>query len=860
MDNSRKPPSHAVDRPSLRHVLDSGVDAPLSLIVAPAGAGKSVLLAQWVASRQDHLTAWLDITAEDASPAVLSSRLVDAVAALSPRFERPSAPLRTAEGRLGGPFLEEFAASLAELERIVLIFEDLDRLSGTPILTDLWQLVEILPPNVHAIFSSRADLHLGWSRHRLRHGLVEIRQSQLAFDDETTARVLERITRLAPSPATLAAVVSRTEGWAAGVQLTALGFRFATDPDRVADSLAQSDRLVVEYMSEEVLDALQPARRDALQKLAVTDEFCEGLVHSLTGEDGATFIAELERDSLFTVAVPGEGGWYRFHPLFRDLLRLKLRALDPGREESLLEATATWFLDSGDLDNGLDYLCRARRWDSALELVVADASSTATVEHTSAIARWLARIPDEARARHPHAELLLGVAEMMNGHGAAAVERLYALSTGDRLSAGELQIALAYLAAGVQFLPHSDSFVEAARRGLRSLERQPDAPRPAMLGIDGSLLRLICALSLGRGCFLLGDVHAARAAVADVVRSGELVPTPHLVDALGFLALMNAFSGRLADATERADEALGIAREFRLLAHPASADAFLARAVVAVQRGESEAGALALSEAGVRAAANERVQLMWIAHLVAKLIDPDGTDAVTSSGPPAPPPPVVRRSLMALEMRRARLRGTPVPPPISVRSWSEISFEEIAGLLAARRTDAARARMDELRSDESSSPVVSVERGISVAWMWSLEGRRLNAREALGAALREAESEGLVHPFVRAGKDVIELVEEMFCAHSEFARRAVRAGRHRTTPRGVLLDELTPRELELLAFLPTRLTIADIADRCFVSTNTIKTHLGHIYRKLGVPGRNAAVERAGQLSLLRVAAADSVSV
>ena len=861
MINSRHLPPHAVDRPSLRQLLDSGADAPLSLIVAPAGAGKSVLLAQWVASRADLLAAWLDITPDDASPVVFSARLMDSIAALSPQYERPSAPLGTNEGRLGEPFLEDFARSLAGLDRVVLIFEDLDALTGSPILVDLWRLVDLLPANVHAVFASRADLHLGWSRHRLRHGLVELRQADLAFDDETTARVLERITRYAPSPEALAAVVSRTEGWAAGVQLTALGFRFSGDPDRVVDSLASSERLVVEYMNEEVLDALNPARRDALLKVAVADAFSADLVHALTGMEGAAFIADLERDSLFTITVPGQRGWYRFHPLFRDLLRMRLHASDPSGEAGLLETTALWFLETGDLEGGLDYLCRAHLWDAALEHLLGDAPAMPTVERAATIARWLGRIPPEARARHPHTDLIRGVAEMMSGHGAVAVEELYTLSTDERLSLGERQIALAYLAAGVQFIPHPESFLEAARRGLALLDLAPSAPRPSVLGVDGCLLHLLCELSLGRACFLLGEFPAARAAVSNAVRSAEMAPATYLVDALGFSALVDAFTGRLDEGTERADEALGIARGFELLGHHASADAFLARATIAIQRGEPEAGALALSEAAMRAAANGRVQLMWVAHLLAKLIDPDDTDAATASTPPGPPPPLVRRSLMALEMRQARFRGVPIPPPITVRTWSAMAFEDLAGLLETGRTAVARARMEDTRfADEPTSPLEEVERNLIVAWMWSLEGRRLNARDALGAALDAAEPEGLVHPFVRAGEAVIDLVDDMFGAHSEFARHVVRAGRPRTAPRGALLEELTPRELELLAFLPTRLTIADIADRCYVSTNTIKTHLKHIYRKLGVPGRNGAVDRAVQLNLLRVAAPEFVSV
>ncbi|MGL4255862.1 MAG: LuxR C-terminal-related transcriptional regulator, partial [Microbacterium sp.] len=145
----------------------------------------------------------------------------------------------------------------------------------------------------------------------------------------------------------------------------------------------------------------------------------------------------------------------------------------------------------------------------------------------------------------------------------------------------------------------------------------------------------------------------------------------------------------------------------------------------------------------------------------------------------------------------------------------------------------------------------AVEFELLQAWTRAVEGRRPQARERLAAALALAEPEWLVDPFVRVGVPVADLLEELFPAKSDFLRTVIARTRAMSVAgRRALADELTPRELELLAFLPSRLTIADIAARCFVSTNTIKTHLGHIYRKLGVSGRDAAIERAAELGLM----------
>ncbi|MEN2742431.1 LuxR C-terminal-related transcriptional regulator [Microbacterium sp. X-17] len=851
----RRIPPHAIDRPALRQLLDSGLDAPLSLVVAPAGSGKSVLLAQWLQSRDDVTGAWFDISADDAAAAAFAARLRETLVALIPDYPAPSAPVDTTDGCLGAPFLEDFAGSLADAGPIVLVFDDLDRLAGSPVLTDLWRLVDLLPPNAHAVFSSRVDLQLGWSRHRVQHGLVELRQRELAFDDETTALVIERIAGHPISDRALAAVAARTEGWAVGVQLTALGLRLSEDPDRIVGTLLETDRLVVEYLSAEVLDALAPARRDALTRLAVLDELCAGLVERVAGvAGGAEFLAELERDSLFILAVPGRRGYFRFHPLFRDLLRYRLRATHPGAETALLEAAADWFLAEGEYERAIDELLRAKSWERALAEILAGGRELLDTARPTTIARWLRRMPPDVRARHVEAELLLALLDERAGHGATAVDELRALLIDERLTVGQRQVALAHLAAGVQFQPHAETFRDAASAALDLLAQDPDAARPDLLGMSGHpVLRFTSRLSRGRAYLCLGDLVAARRELEEAVRLSEFAPTSNHVEALGCLALIDAFRGQLVEATRLSDDALETARESRLLSHPSPAEAYLARAVTAIQRGEPDVGALALAEAAVRAAADQRTQLQWIAYFAGLMIEPVAERAVLAA-PHGPPPPLVRRGMTAFEMERARYGGTPTAPPAGATEWSPLAFEEVAALLAEERTIEARALLSRLSFDANLAlPVGAVEWELLTGWVWKLEGDLGKAEQRLANALDLAAPQRLVHPFVRAGADVVDLIEPLLDAHPDFARHVVRRIRASSAPRHVeLADELTPRELELLAFLPTRMTTADIAARCYVSTNTIKTHLAHIYRKLEVAGRKAAIERAAALGLLDV--------
>ena len=852
MSGHRRIPSHAVDRPALRQQLDAGVASPLSLVVAPAGAGKTVLLSQWAQSRADISVAWFDITSSDDAPGPFARRLVDGIAAVVPDLPAPSAPLEASEGRLGDAFLEDLAASLGGAGTIVLVFDDLDRISGSSVLTDLWRLVDLLPPNAHAVFSSRVDLQLGWSRHRLEHGLVEIRQRELAFDDSTTARVIEHIAGKPVTDRAVAAVTARTEGWAVGVQLTALSLRFADDPERVVDELTGTDRLVVDYLSEEVLDALEPSRRAALMHLAVLDEVTAGLVEAVADVDGAIFLAELERDSMFIVSVPERPGWYRFHRLFRDLMLYRLRAADPRAEARLLEIAADWHLEQRDLETAVEYLLRARRWDRAMERVLLSGRDLFEQSRTATVARWLTRVPPEVRASNVDAELLLAIAEGMSGRGLVAVDALQALLAGDDLTIGQRQVALAYLAAGVQFHPHAEPFARAAVDALALLDAHPDAELPELLGLTSRpLLTFLARGSLGRAQIFLGDLAAAREHLTAAVAMPGFAYTPFRVHLLGSLALVAACDGRVGAAVEHSDEALETARTAGLLSHPAPADAYFARAIIAIQRGEPDVGALALTEGLARSAANQRTQLMWIGHAIAMLIDP-ADEHIDGAEPPGPPPPLVREWLTTTAMRRSRIRGSVMAPPAPPATWSPVAFEEIAGMLADGRPAAAHARIGRLRVEpDPLMPLATVELAILTGWTCMLQGRRTQARAQFESALAVAGPEGLADPFLRAGPAVVDLIDELTGSRTEFARFVVaRARAAGASPDRKLLDELTPRELELLAFLPTRLTIADIAARCFVSTNTVKTHLGHIYRKLGVSGRDAAIEHALELGLL----------
>ena len=419
------PPAHAVERPRLRSRLDATLNAPLSVVVAPAGSGKTVLLSQWATSHPDVRVIWIGLEQADSDPRRLLDHLLSAV--LPPGhgttdLGRPHAVTARAFGR---PVLESLVGVFREHPPVVLVLDDLQHLAGSPLLPDLWWLADNVPEHTHLIFSSRIDYGLGWGRHRLSHSLIELRQSDLALDEAASATLLERIIGAPVSPRTLSAVMERTEGWAAGVVLTGLGLRSEADPEQFARELRGTDRLISEYLSEQALAQQPPERRSLLLRLSVLDRMSAELVESILSVDDATSLfEELERESMFLVALDRRREWFRFHPMFRELLRYRLRAEHPGAATEILTAAADWHIARGDASSAIDYLLEAGSGERAATVISGCGREMLERNDTVSVSRWLDALPAEFRATRPDVEILRGMLMMMNGDAARAEDVL----------------------------------------------------------------------------------------------------------------------------------------------------------------------------------------------------------------------------------------------------------------------------------------------------------------------------------------------------------------------------------------------------------------------------------------------------
>ena len=219
----------------------------------------------------------------------------------------------------------------------------------------------------------------------------------------------------------MSVLVNRTEGWAAGLQLAGVTLRLHPDAEAFVTQFSGDDRLIADYLTEEVLEAQTEGRRKLLLHISVLDEMCADLVSHLTGESNAQLVLEeLERESMFLVALDTRREWFRFHHLFRDLLRFRLQAEDPPAAELLLRRAADWHFDRGRSDAGVECLLRAKDWSGALEVILNSGSGVLERGEMATVIGWIRRIPESARSGRRDVSLLLGALLLTEGQAAEA--------------------------------------------------------------------------------------------------------------------------------------------------------------------------------------------------------------------------------------------------------------------------------------------------------------------------------------------------------------------------------------------------------------------------------------------------------
>jgi LuxR family maltose regulon positive regulatory protein len=882
-----------VPRPGLFERL--GASARVTVLSAPPGSGKTVLVRSWLGEPGlADRAAWVPVGRGEQDPqrfwlSVLGA-LRTTVAGSGLVRELTAAP-----GLDGWAVVERLLKDLAPLQdRLWLVIDDVHELRSAEALAQLELLVMRAPPELRFVLATRHDLRLGLHRLRLEGELTEIRTADLRFSQAEARELLAAVGVALPGPA-LAMLHERAEGWAAGLRLAALSLAGHEDPERFAAEFSGSERTVAEYLLAEVLERQPDEVRRLLLRTSVLERVSGPLADVLTGGSGGErMLQELEQANAFVVSLDAARSWFRYHHLFADLLQMALRRTAPGEVTALHETAAGWFAEHGFPVEAIGHAQAAGDWGLAARLLADNWPGLQLGGQAATVHVILAGFPAEATAADAGLATVAAADELAQGSLEEA-ERFLGLAARRLEGPGPVPAGRggqAHLLLGVVrlLLARQHGNLPAAAEEARRLQALTEAPDAVPAGL-GEELRALALVNLGITEYWAGRLAEAEPHLDQGIALARKIGRPYLE----FLSLAH----RTSIATVRSSPyalAEGLARQTIELARrhgwtdePAAGIAYNTLAAGGIWRWQLEeaAGWVRRAERTLRAEADPMTALV-IRYIRALLELARGRDQEVlatfeaaerlSRLLDAPDWPLMRaRALRLHALVRLGQFGRAEQDIAEIAEQGQPSGE-IRMAVAALRI----AQGDPHAATVALAPVLSGAVPVAPAtWLslaWLLEaiardalGDPAAARDALRRALDAATPDGvlatfLFHPparelFDRYAPDrgdqaaLVAGIRSLLPAEPpKGPPQEPELGAPEGSPRPPdsfrLVDPLSKSEIRVLRYMPTNLSTPEIARELSLSVHTVRTHIRHLFAKLGAHGRTEAVARARALGLL----------
>lgn len=890
-----------VARPHLTQCIHEGVQKKLTLVCAPAGFGKTSLLAEWCAwqtrrSECPAALAWVSLEASENDPAQFWRYVLMALHRLAPQISEEALHLLQSPEP---PSIEVILTSLINslvvaTEEIVLTLDDYHVIETAPIHQSLTYLVDHLPPQLRIILVTRSNPPLPLARWRSQGQLHELRSDELRFTVEETAAFLCKATGLSLPAEAVAALSQRTEGWIAGLQLAALSLKGRADPIDFIRAFTGTHRYVLDYLSEEVLRRQPEAVQSFLLETSILERLSGPLCHAVTRQQSSQAMLEyLEQANLFLVPLDDERTWYRYHHLFSQMLRHRLRRSFPEQFPELHRRAANWYEQQDQFAEAVHHALAAPDYPHAVRLVERATPSMLRQER-STLKQWLEALPPEHLTGSPrlcltYAQLLAALADFEGAEpyleqAELALQHLPQDEASARLL-GEVESLRANLACNRGDHPCA---IALCQRALARLAKEEVVLRATTLLTLGASYRyngelaaaehaLLEALEISQAAgYLYGVMHALYRLGWKHTDAGHLHLASHtyqralhLVEShpefrrsphIGLLSIMLGDLLREWNALEEAAQAVSHGIEHTRQSGFAKALAIglviLARIRQAQSRSEEAAELMQQYEQlAHQQAATTLAEGSTFLRLVHLWILQGNQDAAfqwaehyrrTCEGDGASHALYAQEGLVLARVLLAQSRQGRNRP-------GEHPLEEALSLLEQVRARAeARGEMRDV-----------LEALVLQAQVEQARGDLPEALSTLREALTLAEPEGYVRLFVDEGPPMATLLQQVagaFGASPYIMRLLDSPGlpihqqqdaepAHFLVP-AELVDVLSEREMEVLRLLARGGSNCELAQSLVVSTSTVKTHLQHIYGKLGVANRKQAVARAQELHLL----------
>jgi LuxR family maltose regulon positive regulatory protein len=875
--------SHLIGR------LEEATTRELVLVSTPAGFGKTTLLAGWAKSSESPV-AWLSLDGDDNDPARFWRYIVAAVDRVHKGIGEQALSLLNASAQptpkaVVTAMVNELTARPGEL---VLVLDDCHLIESHAIHDSLAFLLENLPPGVHVVIASRREPPIPLARFRARGQLAELRAADLRFTLEEATALLHKVWEINLPEESIAALEARTEGWVTGLQLAALSLRGASDPARFIQGFTGSNRYILDYLTEEVLEQQPGDVRSFLLETSVLEQLSGPLCDGLTGRsDGQEMLEQLERANLFLVPLDEERHWYRYHHLFADLLLARLQSADPKRVSELHWKAATWFEAYELVGDAVRHALAAGEAMWAARLVEQHVEEVLRRGEGETLRGWLAALPQEVVRSRPRLALAQVIAAFNAGRLQAAEPLLedaeQALTT---VPSEPYEPSIGTEMSMLANVPASIALLRAALAALRGdAERTTELVHRAQAHLaEGERgPRISVRWNLAQADWLRGRLAEAERAFADIVADGREASESHLMLTAGsVLGRIQHAQGRLEVAFRTYQEGLEFATRTgpsvglsTAVAHVGMAEVFYERNQLEEALDHAREGiSLGRQLTSTQALATGLTTMAWIRQAMG---DPAGAREAMAEAYQVMPNLEIVALHNPVPAERARLLLAQGDVKEIARWVAERGLEEedepgyareleylvlARYLLSRNMTDRAFALLERLgaaaKAQSRLGSVIEVQ--VLQALGFQAAGKADPAMNILAQALMQAEPEGYIRTFVDEGRPMAALLHRALSrgVTADYTARLLAAFpsvdqgiQPSPPPVAVPFNEpLSERELEVLRRLATGASNQEIAEELSIAPNTARKHVSNIIGKLGVNNRTQAVSRGRDLGLL----------
>ena len=885
-------------RPRLIRRLQAGLDCKLTLISAPAGFGKTVLLSEWIAGCGKP-SAWVSLDKGDNDLGRFLAYFIAALQQIQPETGAAtqaildSSPFVTA--RLPTEtLLSGLVNEIAEIPTpFILVLDDYHSISESTVHEVLKFIIENKPQPMHLVISSRADPPLPLARLRARRQLNELRVNDLRFTLEEASTFLNFAMKLELKPEDLALLEERTEGWIAGLQMAALSMQGRRDSQDFVAAFAGSHHFISDFLVEEVLNQQPADIREFLLKTSILERLTPALCDAVSGRsDSRVLLMRLEQANLFLMAMDDERRWYRYHHLFRDLLRSSLDNLQPGEAPVLHQLASQWYASAGIYDDAISHAFACKNLAMAAGLVEQAAAPLDIENKLVTITHWIEALPEEMIRARPWLCVYRAWGSQWMGERHQVETWLRAAEQAlqqSNLPEADRQHIAGYIAA----IRSHHALIEEDIPGVLENSRKALELLP-----EGDAMRTETAVALGGAYWGLGDVVKSEGAF-NMARVNALkgVYLSMAVPSTCYVGMQQTKQGRLKEAMATYHDALqhatapggkelpvagfpnikigdllrewndletasqhlgrGVQQCSQLGQADVLADGFVGLARLEIARGKLDRAHQTLLKARQ---VTERTKvdpfvLCWLDDCWLRLWLAKGD--------------------LAAAIRWENASG--LQPDGELSYHYDLHHINLARLLVARgrlEPDStflkdAQGLLERLLAAAENAGWVQEQIKILILQTFVLRanGDGAAAFTPLEHALRLAAPGGYVRLFIDEGDEMRKLLEDCCLKvgksnpaltayiarlRAEFADQKESAIPPKAAhpPASLINEPLTDRELVVVRLLASSMTSNEIAEVLYIAPSTVRTHIKRIYSKLSVNRRMEAVQRAKELGMI----------